>query len=225
MRVWGTIHSLLGGDAIRKRWIVRLSVLLVLLAVGQVHAGIVLEYSWTGIVEKYPSASADPWGVGSGKPFEISVYVDQAATDYSGSQVDIATFPVLSAEFSLDGTPGTVTPSPIQFWDQPFFAHDIILVDFGLAFGGVVEPMIACTALPPPTFSFTELLESPPFFGTAMTDLRSISHFGSGNYQIVTPAQTVVTSRVIPEPSTLAIWSLLGALSITVGWWRRRRKA
>ncbi len=28
----------------------------------------------------------------------------------------------------------------------------------------------------------------------------------------------------IPEPSTLVIWSLLGALGITVGWWRRRRK-
>jgi len=30
---------------------------------------------------------------------------------------------------------------------------------------------------------------------------------------------------VIPEPSTLIVWSLLGALGITVGWWRRRRKA
>ncbi len=28
---------------------------------------------------------------------------------------------------------------------------------------------------------------------------------------------------VIPEPSTLAIWSLLGAIGLTVGWWRRRR--
>jgi len=29
---------------------------------------------------------------------------------------------------------------------------------------------------------------------------------------------------VIPEPSALIIWSLLGALGITVGWWRRRRR-
>ena len=28
---------------------------------------------------------------------------------------------------------------------------------------------------------------------------------------------------VIPEPSTFIIWFLLGALGITVGWWRRRR--
>ena len=30
---------------------------------------------------------------------------------------------------------------------------------------------------------------------------------------------------VIPEPSTFIIWSLLGALSLTIGWWRRRRAA
>jgi hypothetical protein len=28
----------------------------------------------------------------------------------------------------------------------------------------------------------------------------------------------------IPEPSTLIIWSLLGAFGISVGWWRRRRR-
>jgi len=29
---------------------------------------------------------------------------------------------------------------------------------------------------------------------------------------------------LIPEPSTLVIWSLLGAIGITIGWWRPRRK-
>jgi hypothetical protein len=33
------------------------------------------------------------------------------------------------------------------------------------------------------------------------------------------------SSKVIPEPSTLAIWSLLGTVGISVGWWRRRRQA
>jgi hypothetical protein len=31
--------------------------------------------------------------------------------------------------------------------------------------------------------------------------------------------------QIIPEPSTLAIWSLLAALGISVGWWRKRRAA
>jgi MYXO-CTERM domain-containing protein len=35
----------------------------------------------------------------------------------------------------------------------------------------------------------------------------------------------VLRASVVPEPSTLIIWSLLGALGIAVGWWRRRRRA
>jgi hypothetical protein len=38
-------------------------------------------------------------------------------------------------------------------------------------------------------------------------------------------ADFLLEGNVVPEPSTLAIWSLLGALGITVGWWRRRRRA
>jgi hypothetical protein len=29
----------------------------------------------------------------------------------------------------------------------------------------------------------------------------------------------------VPEPSTLIIWSLLGSLGISIGWWRRRKAA
>ncbi len=32
-------------------------------------------------------------------------------------------------------------------------------------------------------------------------------------------------SPPIPEPTSLIVWSLLGALGITVGWWRRRKVA
>jgi len=35
----------------------------------------------------------------------------------------------------------------------------------------------------------------------------------------------VVTGTVIPEPSTLIIWSLLATLGITVTWWRQKRRA
>jgi hypothetical protein len=33
-----------------------------------------------------------------------------------------------------------------------------------------------------------------------------------------------INGTQVPEPSTLAIWSLLGALGITIGWWRRKRE-
>jgi len=32
------------------------------------------------------------------------------------------------------------------------------------------------------------------------------------------------TGAAIPEPTTLIIWSLLGALGITIGWWRRGKR-
>jgi hypothetical protein len=34
-----------------------------------------------------------------------------------------------------------------------------------------------------------------------------------------------VVSRVIPEPSSSVIWSLLGILGIALSWWRRGRRA
>jgi len=34
-----------------------------------------------------------------------------------------------------------------------------------------------------------------------------------------------VAEVVIPEPSTLIVWSLLGASGVTLGWWRRRKRA
>jgi hypothetical protein len=34
-----------------------------------------------------------------------------------------------------------------------------------------------------------------------------------------------LTTGVIPEPASLVVWSLLGALGIGVAWWRRRRAA
>jgi len=37
--------------------------------------------------------------------------------------------------------------------------------------------------------------------------------------------EEVFLAHYVPEPSTFIIWSLLGALGVTVGWWRRRRAA
>ena len=35
----------------------------------------------------------------------------------------------------------------------------------------------------------------------------------------------ISSASVIPEPSTFIIWSLLGALGLTFGSWRRKRRA
>ncbi len=36
---------------------------------------------------------------------------------------------------------------------------------------------------------------------------------------------TMQTSSIVPEPSTLIVWSLLGTLAIGLGWWRKRKAA
>ncbi len=40
-----------------------------------------------------------------------------------------------------------------------------------------------------------------------------------------TDASLEIYSSAVPEPSTLIIWSLLGASGAGLGWWRRKRKA
>jgi hypothetical protein len=35
----------------------------------------------------------------------------------------------------------------------------------------------------------------------------------------------VLTMTPVPEPASLAVWGFLAAMAITVGWWRRRRRA
>jgi hypothetical protein len=37
------------------------------------------------------------------------------------------------------------------------------------------------------------------------------------------PPVIIRSERVIPEPSSFIVWSLLAALGVTVAWWRRRR--
>ena len=36
---------------------------------------------------------------------------------------------------------------------------------------------------------------------------------------------SVTVAHTTPEPASVIVWSLLGGLGISVGWWRRRRKA
>jgi len=51
------------------------------------------------------------------------------------------------------------------------------------------------------------------------SDQINIAGFQSGNGRVIITGE----SKVIPEPSTVVIWSLLAALGITVGWYRKRR--
>jgi hypothetical protein len=43
------------------------------------------------------------------------------------------------------------------------------------------------------------------------------------SYYAISDPITAPGDATVPEPTTLAIWSLLGGHGLTIGWWRRRR--
>ncbi len=59
---------------------------------------------------------------------------------------------------------------------------------------------------------FTELSVNG---GTATSATGGL--YGDGTYLLVSGSN--------PEPATIIIWSLLGTLGISLGWWRRRKAA
>jgi len=81
--------------------------------------------------------------------------------------------------------------------------------------------------LPPDNWGFAGL-NPQIFLGSAFdvvdlvqfTVTNTVDCFGMDEFYINEPAPPV-----IPEPSTLIIWSLLASLGIGLAWWRRRRAA
>lgn len=58
-----------------------------------------------------------------------------------------------------------------------------------------------------------------------MTSVNGFILWTGYNHYADAYADEVTIASPIPEPSTLIIWSLLGALGTGVGWWRKRRGA
>ncbi len=60
-----------------------------------------------------------------------------------------------------------------------------------------------------------------------LTDAFHVSPTDSTPMALAEGIQILVASDVsaVPEPATLVIWSLLGALGVSIGWWRRRKAA
>jgi hypothetical protein len=55
------------------------------------------------------------------------------------------------------------------------------------------------------------------YFGGFSDDIQMT---GPGNYEV--SGVMTLTANAIPEPATIIVWSLLGAVAITVGWRRRK---
>ncbi len=61
-------------------------------------------------------------------------------------------------------------------------------------------------------------LAANPFIGA-----WTFESLGSGSIQLPQFSQAYLTTHAVPEPSTFAIWSVLGGIGLVVGRWRRKR--
>jgi hypothetical protein len=73
---------------------------------------------------------------------------------------------------------------------------------------------------PAGSFGWTEITRSV-VASSASTSIRFSGRENPAWYYL----DDVSVEATIPEPATLIIWSLLGGLAVSIGWWRRRKVA
>jgi hypothetical protein len=99
-------------------------------------------------------------------------------------------------------------PSPVEFEGAWFSGYWSLYYDLYLDGVNVA------------TSDTLSLSATPTFLGSGYAGLvdKVVVH-GSAQYYVM---DDVTYAPDVPEPTTLIIWSLLGALAIGLGWWRRK---
>jgi hypothetical protein len=171
---------------------------------------------------------ARPMVIGKKHPFEIvskasgGVY-HTMVSDYNSSNDSFSTPEMIT---SIEGPPGT---GVITAWVSQT-GTDMIFVRLGQR--ELTQDLYSAhwdgnswtdvTALP---YVDMNSINVSPCVAEDVGELVYMSTAGP-TARISTLWQASVTfSEPTPEPATVIIWSLLGAVGIGVGWWRRRRAA
>jgi hypothetical protein len=193
-----------------------------------------------------PSLHPDPTGLGAG---DIIIIGQDGGT---GPFVDYNAF--LNAGGDLIFTGGS-NYDPFRTWAAGYFnitdtasgwhtdgdwhktsdhaANSYLPDDYAFTESGHTFHMLAF--LPTPNTTLLGRNDEPVYVAA----IREYGGGGTFNYmaldlgrrpndqsEFITPwLRGALEAAVIPEPSTLIIWCLLGGLGIGVGWWRRRRAA
>ncbi|MGO9113053.1 MAG: hypothetical protein ACLP9L_27795 [Thermoguttaceae bacterium] len=63
------------------------------------------------------------------------------------------------------------------------------------------------------------------FLSLSKPDIAYVSFHDTGNTFTLDNFEYEASSSVVPEPTTLVVWSLLGALAVGLGCWRQRKAA
>jgi len=135
--------------------------------------------------------------------------------------------PVLSAEHVVNGTP-YVQCDLYGGWEDVQLTFDNPLTQ---AWGADINPkswtvgrQVTITTSADDSGSFNLPANATTFFGF-VADNPFTSFTFSAPPEVVEFGWDDMATSATPEPSTLAMWSLLGGLGLTAAWWRRRRAA
>lgn len=177
---------------------------------------------------------------GDSGSFDVSIANDgPGPVDIAGFTIDLSVTPTPGVSFTDVGTNSTSTDylffgvGAVEFGFFPFppfpFTSDLFPNTAFLASDlASLAPSVELAAGEVKTLGKVSFELGPSASGGdvftvgfgAMTGLSD--PFGGFITDFTTQDGTV---SVIPEPGALAVWSLLAALGITVGWWRRKRRA
>ncbi|MHB1034563.1 MAG: hypothetical protein ACYC35_25675 [Pirellulales bacterium] len=183
------------------------------------------------IGEKYRIDSLTVWGVQIGSPSNILLYLGKAGDSLAlapgGSSLNI------TASVSYPGGTGFYEGSSGTHYDlaQATFSGLNFLVDGGVTYNfgaqGVNGTWYSHASNAALSGTFQEGADGK-FLEFDAANL--------GAAPIVWDSSTVIWNKpsdinvqvdgeMVPEPTTLVIWSVLGTLGIALGWWRKRRVA
>ena len=222
-----------------KRCIVGLAVVVVLVAVGQAEGAPV---TLNGITfSELTGAFTIDSGSGSGSsadPFVLNETVTDLDVTMTISGLPGFGNPVGTGHVAGFALIKRVTNNTGETWD--FYDHEL-------------QEILGTPSAEGDGLSFAQGSGSPPRPWTCdllpivdeVTDVRDFINFSGGTvaqgqvaafYYAITDNSPVDSFYLrqrpnyqplggIPEPSTLIIWSLLGGLAVTVGWWRKRKAA
>lgn len=130
--------------------------------------------------------------------------------------------PSFSPFYSFVGSASVTATADMTTSSQTIYDYFLDVTDFALSTGSTYWISIYTNDNP------TDYAWSPSVEGTPQGAIRNDGSWWF-NYDSSTRSNHVFAlnsaDTPIPEPSTLIIWTFLGALAITVGWWRRHRAA
>ena len=182
----------------------------------------VITYSMSGFISPLATGT-DPWSLGGSKPYTLTFTLDQStAVDVNTASIIGARFLSFSATLEIDGvSASSVSGTAVNFLDQTF--DSIQFTASSVVFGAVSNEFGAAATLPGSTFTFTNLIESPPFFGTVNT--AGGTGFTFLNYtasvSLGRPVQS--SAAAVPEPASSLIWLLSGGGGSAIAFNKRRR--